>query len=381
MKKKILIFLCKGGGGHITASQAIKSYLTEQDYEVVTVDILGDLFAHLDPFYYLTLKKYTGQDLYNFLLSNNLKRLVNLIPYLGYFLLALRKNVLRKALIHCIKKEEAAVIISVIPLFNKMLLDISEELQIPYLLVPTDLDTRLYNVAPPYHDKAVFGLGFDLPDIREQFDIVQVPRTKTRIIGFPIRPSFFEPKNKNELKKKFNVPLDKPVIMLVMGATGSSATESFLKVLQEIKNPFHIIPCIGRSFHLRTTISKLKLPEHISCTIIDINSDISDIMAISDLCITKPGPVTFAETLYMNLPTILDNTSTTLHWERFNLSFVKKYKLGHTIKNYDELKKLVAQFLDCPQLSADMKQNIQQLKKENFKVEFIRLINEMVINT
>ena len=39
MKKKVLIFTCIGGGGHISASNALEAYL-EDEYAVEQLDIL-----------------------------------------------------------------------------------------------------------------------------------------------------------------------------------------------------------------------------------------------------------------------------------------------------------------------------------------------------
>jgi len=46
-------------------------------------------------------------------------------------------------------------------------------------------------------------------------------------------------------------------------------------------------------------------------------------MAASDLCITKSGSVSVCETIYSNLPVLLDATSDVLRWEQFNHRFIK----------------------------------------------------------
>ncbi len=39
-------------------------------------------------------------------------------------------------------------------------------------------------------------------------------------MGFPIDKSFFESKNAEALKKEFDIPLNKPVLMVLMGGIG-----------------------------------------------------------------------------------------------------------------------------------------------------------------
>ncbi len=376
MKKKIVLFSSNGGGGHTSAAQAILHHLT--DFQIEIVD-MGNLFASIDPFYYATFGNYTGQDIYNLLLKHNRKKSVNLLYRLGCLLTTIMKKGIKKKLTECIRTKKPDMIISIIPMINGSLAECAQQCSIPYLLIPTDLELEAFmnDIRNP-PDLFTVAISLDLPEMKQQLHQAGIAAANIKVIGFPIRPSFFERKDRDHLKRTLNVPLGKPVIMLVMGATGSSKTLDYLNLLLMIQTSFHIIICIGRNKTLHNQIKHIQFPDHISYTAVDISYDISDIMAIADLCITKPGTVTFAETLYMNLPVFLDATSSSLMWENFNITFLHKHKLGKVITNLNQVASLVASFLSNKRLQKKIKRNINALEKKEFGNELAPLIKKLL---
>lgn len=377
-KKKILIFSCYGGGGHMSAAAAIENYLT--NYDIKIIDALGDLLAYIDPIYYLSFGQWYGPDLYNFLLRHNKKRLTNLFFYFGALMSNLRKKSLFKIYDRCIEAEKPAMIISVIPLVNNVLAEVAKKHGIPFYLVPTDLDIQSFikDVNLVEQKDGMVCLGYDYAEINKMIDPKFLPAAKVKVTGFPIRHAFFEEKDTEEIKKDLGIYGSKPVLMLVMGATGSTATLSYLEELLKITVPFHVIICVGRSTNLYKPIQNTAFPEHITYSIFNGNRDISDGMAIADLCITKPGSVTFSEVLYMNIPVIIDNTTPALLWERVNLDMVKNYGLGAVITNFRQVKKLVTTYLIDKELRVITRNNIAAIEKKDFGQEFRKVVDEVL---
>ena len=63
--KKILIFSSYGGGGHISATDALKEYL-HKDYDITTVYLIDEVLGGTDPIKILSFNKYTSEKFYNF---------------------------------------------------------------------------------------------------------------------------------------------------------------------------------------------------------------------------------------------------------------------------------------------------------------------------
>lgn len=167
--QKIIIFTSPGGGGHLSASNALQSYLKDS-YHVASFFLLADVLKSFDPFYYITGGKRSGEQTYNFLMIHNQWRLINIIYYLGRLYFKPFKRFMRKKIVSFLKEQEADMVISVIPIFNDVIMQAAQELDIPFLLIPTDLDIRsfCYNIKGAYHKKFHLSLAFNDPVIKEQ---------------------------------------------------------------------------------------------------------------------------------------------------------------------------------------------------------------------
>ena len=74
-KKKILVLISRGGGGHKTAGDSLKQILGN-DYEVEINPVLADILGTIDPFNRITRGHFTGEDLYNLLLKSHWNRVL-----------------------------------------------------------------------------------------------------------------------------------------------------------------------------------------------------------------------------------------------------------------------------------------------------------------
>jgi UDP-N-acetylglucosamine:LPS N-acetylglucosamine transferase len=375
-QRRILVFSCHAGGGHISAAAAIKTSLSTH-YSVEVVDALGTIFLAIDPVYYATFKNYCAQDLYNFLLKHNKKKIINFISALGGICVVLPKKFIYNLLFRYLKQEQPDLIISVIPLFNAMIKEVAHDLGIPFILVPTDLDGTTFtsNIHFRGKDQVPVSVGFDYPEVRATL-LTKEYEYNLKPIGFPVRASFLEPKNSVELKETYHIPGHVPVLMLIMGATGSNAIMEYIKRLQKITFELHVMICIGRNTELRNAINAAFFPAHITYTIVDYAIDIADVMAISDLCITKPGSCTFSECLYMQLPMLIDNTSAFLSWERFNAHFLNKHHLGAVVTAYDQAPELITKYFKDNQWRDSIQLNMRSIEKKNFKDELLQLVQQ-----
>lgn len=365
--KKILIFSSYGGGGHISATDALKEYL-EQDYNINTVYIFDEVLGCLDPIKIFSSNKYTQEKFYNYCLQKKWTWFINKLYQLATILFYINEKAVRRIVINYLKKQKPDLVISVIPLLNNIIKDSCKECGIPFLLVPTDLDPSSFvaSIRKPRYEKFLLALAFDNPDILNFAKNNGIPEKECVITGFPIKSSFLEPKDRKQLKKDFEIPQDKPVILVLMGAAGSKATYYYLLTLLQLQFPVHLILCLGRNEALRRQIEKIPKPNHITVSIISYTNRIADLMAISDLCITKAGTVSVCETMYMNLPMILDNTSTPLYWEKFNIEFIQKHHFGTVITHYKQLNTLVNKMIIDSDYYTECKKNLTNFPKKNF---------------
>ena len=101
-------------------------------------------------------------------------------------------------------------------------------------------------------------------------------------------------------------------------------------------------------------------------------------MAVADLCITKSGSVSVCETIYSNLPLLLDATSAVLKWELFNHEFVKRHGFGESIKSYADIVPLVEKFLKDTHKYAQMKMALMDFEKKNLESTLRQLLSDIL---
>lgn len=376
--KKILIFTSSGGGGHLSATAALENYLHE-DYELEIVHIFK-LLLHLDPIRMITGNKYSCEELFNEFLPKKYVRLLTWISRLGIeYIHRRRKRIYNELRAYCIQTKPT-LIISVIPVMNYIILDVAQDLNIPFLLIPTDLDVTIYiqRIHNPTYKQFYLGLSFDDKDILKPIKKNLISPEHLFFLGAPLKPDFFVHKDKNLLKQEYNITEDKPVIMVLMGARGSYETERYTQQLLKLSFPTHLLICVGKNLKSKEALDKIATPSHITMSVIGFTDHIADYMTMSDILISKSGTQSVCESLYMNIPIFLDAISGPLLWEKGNHKFIKKHHFGDLIKKYNQIIPLVSLVIEKPQRLLLYKHAIKKLKKNNFSQELPALVKKII---
>ncbi len=377
-KKKVLIFTSSGGGGHLSATAALEHYL-DHDYTTETVHIFK-LLSHLDPIRVITFNKYSCEELFNELLPKKYCKLITFISRLGTQYIHRRRKKIRQELHDYLIKNTPALIISVVPIMNYIILDVAQELNIPFLLIPTDLNVSMYiqRIKKPTYKQFYIGLSFHDKDILKPIEKAHISDQHIITLGAPLKTDFFISKRAVILKHKYRLSNDIPIIMVLMGARGSSETEKYTQQLLNITMPVQLVVCIGTNQKSKEQLERLSVPPHIKLLIVEFTKHIADYMAMADILISKSGSQSVCEALYMNTPLFLDATSGLLPWEKFNHTFVTKHHFGACIKKHKQIAPLMTSLLEHSQKLQDYKRHLEKLEKKNFGDELHKLLRKIL---
>lgn len=382
IKNKILIFSSTGGGGHTAVSNALKNYL-QDIYDVKTVNIFGEVVSSLDPLRYISFGKFSSEDFYNFCLQCKWTGIISQFCKIGGWAIRYRQATLENKISEFVKSQNPDLVISVVPMINAAILNSCQKLQKPFLVITNDLDTTNYinGLSGPTYKKFYYTLSFDDQDLWKKIEPANIPKSQIKVIGFPLRPEFFyEKRDKALIYKDFSIPKDKKVIMLLMGGAGSLATYRYVRTLARYSKPIHIIACLGRNENLRNALIKISLPKHITLSVVGFTNRIADLMSVSDLIITKPGPGSICESITLNLPIIIDYTSGPLWWEMANIDLVKKHQFGDVLTKYRDLHGLLDKYLENDDYIKKIKNKMISFKeKTSFEVNLKNLLKEIIV--
>lgn len=401
MKKTILILISAGGRGHRSASDALKEIL-KADYELETNFINTDMLGSKDPIQMLTFGRFTCEDFYNFLLRKNWNRILKLLSQCGTYVA--RASRIRTTVRKYFDSREKLpdLIISVTPYINYGVILEANRLNIPYLIIPTDLDGSSFLAGCPKDLRSYYlkiALSYNDPEIiQTTLGNRKLHEEQLVITGFPISPSCQRQLSKAELESimtKFSLLPTHQIVTLTMGGIGTDLLFNHFKTIaaldpskDQLKIQINI--CIGNNDALVVKIknyltnlgAKSENGRFIlgSGLIISIQAgyinDFINLLAASDLIITKTGSCTVNEGIYLQKLLLLDNTPSStaryLHWEKFNVGFIQKHNLGTSFTNASELLTLI------PQLLKRKDRSNFYAELPDFKHKIKKLIDEMI---
>jgi UDP-N-acetylglucosamine:LPS N-acetylglucosamine transferase len=413
-KKRILILISEGGGGHKAAGEALKEILGEA-YDVEIRNAIIE--TELDGISRFTRGICTSEDLYNFFLRRGLHRALKIFAKMG-----LRYMVIRKRRMQCIFEnflneigsKAPDLIISTVPMINGGLVVAAYNKNIPFLIMPTDLDTDTFlsgmeDIDHDANTKFVFALPYDDPDLYLKAVLESNLKSKhLEVTGFPVRRACqkrYTPEEIHLLKKKHGMAEgDWHTITLIVGAVGGDVIIKYAKEIVALKSrelsfPIEINVCVGRNQKVGRKIihwclqkggklikkeqnfTSLLTKENVLLHIRGFTRDVIEVMACSELIITKTGSCSVNEAIYLGKKLLLDNTkySSARHiwWEGFNVSFVKKHGLGDAFNDLEELK---IKTLDLLIKNNTASSSQREFTLPNFEENIINLVSKMIFS-
>ncbi len=380
-RKKVLIFTSSGGRGHTSATEAIQEYLGNS-YEVKPVYVLREVLQEIDFIHKITGGYYYSEEMYNHFLTRKQVGCVKTMVYAGHIFLNLRRRAIEQMLDAYITQEDPDMIISVMPTINGMTAAVTHRHGIPFWVIPTDFDASgfLFQLYKPKSDQFFINCPLEDRLVKRSFRPAALTLPQFTYIGMPVREQFLRTYNKKALKAKYKIPANKPVIMVMMGGRGAQGIKKLAAQLVKLTTPVHLLLCVGKHIGVKPAIEKLRQAPGVTLSVIEFVSHIAELMAVSDLFITKAGGQSVSEALYMGLPMIIDATDQGIDWELLNRRIVEKYDVGVTIQRLQKLVPMVQEIIDDPEQLAEWKRNIQDLGMPNPR-EGVRTMVASLIGT
>ncbi len=372
-KKNILVLCSNGGYGHNAAAQTLHNLLGHE-YNIRVV-------YPIDQLRIWGIK--SGEKVYNVLLENSWTQSLNWVTrYLAPKIFRTRKTKVEAIIRRYIEDANPDLVISLIPFINYPASEAARKSDIPFLLITTDNDLRLWvhGLQGVQHRCFKVTVGSDLWCSRELLRKRNIPDSAIETIGLPIRTDFFGNKDISSLRTEYKVPPYKPVVLICIGGRGGEKAREYAQKIGGTQFGVHLIVCAGKNHKLAQDLRQISLHPTNSMTVMDFTTKISDLMAISDLLITKSGPGTITEAMTMKLPILVDATSTVLSWEQANIDLILQYGIGDSIEEFDEVEPLVRQFLFDSELRKEIKDSYRNVPNNRFKESIGPLVASMCKN-
>lgn len=296
MPKRVLVLSASVGAGHLRAAQAVELALRQLDpaAEVRNLDVLEFTNAAFRQLYgraYLDL--------------------VNRAPHvLGYFYdlmdrppsdarkadrlrLALEKlNMTRFLKFLTAEPWDVVVNTHFLPAELIAALRKSGKLTTPHFTVTTDFEThRLWVNEPCEHYFSATDEG------AAYLQHLGVAAGNVTVSGIPIHPAFSRPKDRGACLAEQGLIGDRPIVLQLSGGFGVGPIEKIFRALLEIDIPLEVVVVTGRNEAVQAQLDRVNVPSCHRVKIIGFTEKIDELMAVSDLVVSKPGGLTTSEVL------------------------------------------------------------------------------------
>ena len=370
-KKTILVLSSTGGGGHIVASNALET-LVGQEYDLKIVYPINQLRIWGVP---------SCEQVYNAMLRNGWVRSMNfIVRHVCPPVFRSRLGKIEKIISSYIQSSQADLVISLIPFINYPASEAARKNGLPFLLVTTDNDLRnwAFEMERVKHPQMKVTIGADIPSTRDLLIDKNIPESAIETIGLPLRPDFIAQKDEKKILDELHLPSNKDIILITMGGAGGDIAYEYAKKIGSMNLGAHLVVLAGRNNKLKKDLEQLKLHPSNTLTAFGFTSRVSDLMAVSDLVITKPGPGTINEAMAMKLPILIDNTASSLFWERTNVDIVLKYGVGQRVKKFNQIKDFVLSYLKDPETKQKTEELFESVPPNQFHLRMPELIREMI---
>ena len=123
--------------------------------------------------------------------------------------------------------------------------------------------------------------------------------------GIPIHPNFSRPQDIAGLKKKFDLDLDRYTILILGGMFGARNIRDILLWLAECRSHIQLVLVAGKNYPIGEEIKERLIEKDIRYQIFGYIDFMDEIMAVSDLAITKAGALTTSECLARGVPLVI----------------------------------------------------------------------------
>jgi processive 1,2-diacylglycerol beta-glucosyltransferase len=142
--------------------------------------------------------------------------------------------------------------------------------------------------------------------VRDSLINLGVGEGRIAVTGIPIRQQFLQSIQREEIFRKYNLDPHLPTVLVMGGGCGLIGDgRSTIKEFEELPQNIQFIIVCGRNEKLQMKLKdKLQNSKH-HIHLTGYIHNVHELMAISDLMVTKPGGVSTFEAIAMELPMLL----------------------------------------------------------------------------
>lgn len=362
--KKILIFYASYGGGHLSAANSIKNYLSS-NYENIDVELIDCMKYINKPIEKITTTAYNEMAkkapwAWGKIYSDSQKGPLAHITTRSNQVFAIK-------LLRLLREKNPDLIISTHPFGSQMCSYLKRKGKIT-----SKIATILTDFAP--HDQWL--VGSDYTDyffvahnkMKEYLISKNIPENKIFATGIPISNKFLETFNTSKILNSLGLKENLKTILFFAGGKfglGKSRTLEIFNTLVNDFNNIQVIAISGKNKKMYEDFNQIVKAANKTdfMRVFEFVNNVPELMAISDIVITKPGGLTTTESLVSGLPMIIINPIP--GQEEENAQFLEHSNIGIWLKKQMNITETISNFISNDAKLKQMKENTKKISNRN----------------
>lgn len=198
-----------------------------------------------------------------------------------------------------------------------------------------------------------------------------VERQRISVLGIPVDPDFAAPRDRAATRRHLGMAGDRPTLLVVSGGFGVGPIRRIIGRLDVERLGVQVVVVCGRNPRLVEQAQRVAASRDGLLRIYGFVDNMDELMAASDLIITKSGGLTVSEALARQVPLVLFTPIP--GQESRNAGFLTKYGAAVQIDRLDRLEAAVERLLARPGALRAMQQRIRRLAKPDAATAIARL--------
>lgn len=362
--KKILIFYASYGGGHLSAANSIKDYLSNH-YENIDVELIDCMKYINKPIEKITTTAYNEMAkkapwAWGKIYSDSQKGPLAHITTRSNQVFAIK-------LLRLLREKKPDLIISTHPFGSQMCSYLKRKGKIT-----SKIATILTDFAP--HDQWL--VGSDYTDyffvahnkMKEYLISKNIPENKIFATGIPISNKFLETFDTSKILNSLGLKENLKTVLFFAGGKFGLGKSRTLEIFNTLVNDFNNIQVIAISGKNKKMYEEFNQIVKIAnktdfIKVFEFVNNVPELMAVSDVVITKPGGLTTTESLVSGLPMIIINPIP--GQEEENAQFLEHSNVGIWLKKQMNITETISNFLSDNEKLKQMKENTKKISNRN----------------
>ena len=373
----VLLFTIDAGGGHRAAARALVAAAEETGAPFrFRVESFQEILLPLD-----VLRRITGISLeaaYNLILKHRASALMVPLLRLMHAGIRVRRRALVRTLASWLRRQpRPEAVVSVFPNFNGVLRDAVREAipDVPLVVVLTDFaDFPPRFWIEPGLDRVVVGS----PEAAEQALALGIPAERvSQVSGMILHPRFYRgggPEVRERVRSELELGPLEFTVCLLFGGKGSPEMAPLAERLLREDPTLRVIAVCGDNPGLFERLTPLHSRSAGRLVRFGFTDRVAELLAASDLLVTKPGPGSLAEAFHRRVPVVVTRNIHTIPQERFNTELVARRGVGLVVSSWREIPDAVARLAHEPERLRAMRASLDTLPENRAVYEVLDVV-------